>query len=436
MDFDSLTEFPPISQVMSPSAGAQGASSTKAKHDKVTGETLARQIRALVTDVSEPSTRPGLRRCREEGGDEAARRDVPETREAARRVVPATHVRPMEPLRLRTLDTDHPAGYANWRLAAKAAILCRADDPKLDVYISLIDDARYAADQVAAQAQADAGIRVVDRLLYSALIECIEGGRREFILDELRTTVPFGSGCLVLRCLDKKFGQANERAKVAATAELLNLKTAGRSAKDLDAFLSRFRVLVATAGSANAGPAVQVEVLQRVAVGHPVLGPVLMAWRQAGCLDPAVLREKIEDIVAEGLAGPTPGHSVATAWAALDHSTEAAGGEYATRGSEALLGPDGAWAAHAGQPAASAHDWAAWAAAAAAFSGTPSAGGGEGLVCWGCGKRGHRQRQCPEKQRSGDGARSRLDNIEETLSKLAAELRAMRSAARAGASKK
>ena len=84
--------------------------------------------------------------------------------------------------------------------------------------------------------QVDAGIRAVDRLLYSALLECIEGGRRGHIIDELRTTVPFGSGCLALRCLDKKFGQAGARAKVAATAELLNLTAAGSSAKDLDAF--------------------------------------------------------------------------------------------------------------------------------------------------------------------------------------------------------
>ena len=436
----SSRDFPPLSQVMSPSAGAQDAPGA-VQQSQVTDEALARQIRALLADVSEPSERPGQRRRREEEGDQEARGSGDQaTRgsggQAARGGVQAAQVRPMGPLRLRPLNTYNPAGYANWRLATKAAIVCRADDPMLDVYVGLIEDPRYSGEQMTAEVQESAGVRAIDRLLYSALLECIEGGRREPIIDELRTTVPFGSGCRALRCLDKKFGQAGARAKVAATAELLNLTAAGRGAKDLDTFLSRFRALVATAGHDNAGPAVQVEVLQRAAVGHPVLGPALMAWRQAGGMDPVVLREKIEDIVAEGLAGPRHGHSAATAWAALEHDALAAATENMPGSWAASQGCVNDWAAQAAPPTCPVQNWSAWAAAAAAARGFQPAADGEGPTCWECGKRGHRQRGCPERQRSGDAGKNRLDNIEETLNKLAAELRAVRMAARSGGSKK
>ena len=45
-----------------------------------------------------------------------------------------------EQLRLRSFDTGRPASYPNWRLAAKAAIACRADDAALDEYVEAIED--------------------------------------------------------------------------------------------------------------------------------------------------------------------------------------------------------------------------------------------------------------------------------------------------------
>ena len=187
-------------------------------------------------------------------------------------------------------------------MAAKAAIACRADDAALDECVEANEDPLEDSAELAAKVRRTGKLRTVDRTLYSAVVDCVDGDRREMVVDGVCTEVPFGSGCLALRLLDRKFGGAGKRALVAATAELLQLAPGGKGAADMDAFLSRFRVLVATAGRHNAGPAVQTDVLQRAALGHAVLGRVVMAWRQAGSANPAELREKLEDAEAEGMA--------------------------------------------------------------------------------------------------------------------------------------
>ena len=327
-----------------------------------------------------------------------------------------------EALKLRALDTGRPASYINWRLALKAAVACRSDDARLERYLELIEDSRVGASELSEGVATIPGLRLVDRMLYAALLECIEGDRRDDVLDEIRTTAPFGSGCLALRCLDKKYQQSGARAKVAATAELLSLAPAGKSAGAVDAFLSKFRVLAASAGDENAGPAVQVEVLQRAAIGHPILSSVLMAWRQAGAHDPAVLRARMEDVVAEGLAGPAPGRSVAGAWAAMDAGVVAD----ATYSPPGLAAGASGWQAAAAQQAASAAaGWESWAAVAAA------AAAQAGPTCYNCGQRGHIQRSCPSAPKVSPGRAQdvdKLDAILSTLTELTTELRASRAA--------
>ena len=326
----------------------------------------------------------------------------------------------MKALKLRALDTGRPASYINWRLALKAAVARRSDDARLERYLELIEDSRVGASELSEGVATIPGLRLVDRMLYAALLECIEGDRRDDVLDEIRTTTPFGSGRLALRCLDKKYQQSGARAKVAATAELLSLAPAGKSAGAVDAFLSKFRVLAASAGDENAGPAVQVEVLQRAAIGHPILSSVLMAWRQAGAHDPAVLRARMEDVVAEGLAGPAPGRSVAGAWAAMEAGLVAE----ATYSPPGLAAGASGWQAAAAQQAASAATcWESWAAIAAAAQAGPT--------CYNCGQRGHIQRLCPSAPKASPGRAQdvdKLDAILSTLTELTTELRASRAA--------
>ena len=325
-------------------------------------------------------------------------------------------------LELRALDAGSPASYINWRLALKAVVACRPDDAAQERYLELTEDRSLGASGLSEGGATTPELRLVDRMLYAALLECIEGDRRDDVLDEIRTTAPFGSGRLALRCLDKKYQQSGARAKVAATAELLSLAPAGKSAGAVDAFLSKFRVLAASAGDENAGPAVQVEVLQRAAIGHPILSSVLMAWRQAGAHDPAVLRARMEDVVAEGLAGPAPGRSVAGAWAAMEAGIVAE----ATYSPPGLAAGASGWQAAAAQQAASAAaGWESWAAAAAA------AAAQAGPTCYNCGQRGHIQRSCPSAPKVSPGRAQdvdKLDAILSTLTELTTELRASRAA--------
>ena len=211
--------------------------------------------------------------------------------------------------------------------------------------------------------------------------------------------MPFGHGAAAVRCLDREFQHSGARSKVAATAELLHLAPAGSSAAALDSFLTRYRSLLAAAGVDNVGPAAQADVLQRAAVGHPVLGPVVAAWRHAGDHDPAVLLERLEDAVAEGRHAPVGGRGAAKAWAAVVERSSVGG-----------CGAGAACCCHthhstsAVAPSSSQqHGWASDSRATRAMAAQPQRQGGAPAAesssdprkCFGCGKTGHIRRNCP-----------------------------------------
>ena len=388
----------------------------------MTDPELASQIRALESAMMVGAdSDPNPRRRRFDEVDRLARgagaAPPPEARPA-----PSGAADGRDQIRLRTLDVGMPESYQNWRLATKAVIACRDDENEtLMDYLEAIENPAVQDDGLVAALREKPFARRVDRQLYSALLECIEGAKRDAFVDEIRTTVPFGSGCLALRCLDRKLRADTARARVAATTELLNLAPRGKSAAALDEFLSRFRVLVASAGAENTGPAVRTEVLQKATLGHPVLGHVLMAWRHAGAQDPQALLHRLEEVVAGGKSGGL--RAGAAAWAAIEDDGHDLSASHDCGAGGSLAGVD---------------PWSAWMAAAAAATqqAAPKTGAAPGKQCWSCGQKGHLQRNCPATQAQAHGNADKMDAILSALNKLTLELRASRSGAPARGSKK
>ena len=163
------------------------------------------------------------------------------------------------------------------------------------------------------------------------------------------------------------------RQRAAATADLLQLAPSGPRAADVDDFLARYRALLSRTGT-DVGPAVQADILQRAAAGHPVLGAVAAAWKHGDGEDADLLLERLEAAAAEGLyAGKTSGQ--ATAWAALDAAQ--------AQGVVPEAAPNPAWQQSVF-------------GAAAAQARAPTAVPASGPVCWACNKRGHVKRECPQ----------------------------------------
>ena len=133
----------------------------------------------------------------------------------------------------------------------------------------------------------------------------------------------------------------------------------------------------------------------------------------------------MEDVVSEGLAGPAPGRSVASAWVALDAGS-CTQGMYTPPGlAAAAAGAESTdeWHAAGQQHGGGATGWEAWAAAAAAMQAGP--------MCYGCGQRGHIRRVCPSAAGREHGraqGKDKLDAILDTLAELTTELRATRTA--------
>ena len=401
MDFSSFTEFPPLSQVMSPS-DATARTRTAAQGTVVTDAQLADQIRALVageTATSDPRT---TRRRRNE--EESPRTPFGQHHGAAQQTNGPDEASAKLPdgrdrLVLLPLDVGKPETYENWRRSAQAAVACRAGvDPVAMEYIAEIDNPQRSDAQLAGAAQKLPALRVLDMLLYTAILHCVEGGRREAVLDRIHATVAFGQGGIALRCLDKVFQRSSVRQRAAATAELLQLAPRGPTAADVDGFLARYRALLSRTG-ADVGPAVQADILQRAAAGHPVLGPVAAAWKHSDGVDAALLLERLEAAAAEGMcAGKAQGQ--ARVWAALDAEPE-------TETSTAM---------------------------AAAQRAAPR-GSASGPECWTCRARGHRMHECPQDRRgadkdkgkgiqqsSDDGLAARIDRLEKLMEQMSNKL--------------
>ena len=420
MDFSSLTEFPPLSQVMSPSettrnderewaeamaaaymAGAQEASSAAPQN---------KRRHADATDQP-----PGARRAPWELGSTMT---VGNSLEAAK-----------NRLSFRTLDTGRAEDYDSWRHAVKAEIVASAADPGRAVeYLAAIEQPQaYPDDALYSAVQSDGGLRALDARVYGAVLEALQGKMRGAVEARIRAQGHPYAGGLALRRLDAFFQAGAQRRKAVATRDLLVLTPRGHGAVAMEEFLANYRLLLQQAGADNVGADAQVDILRRAAEDHPRLTSVWAAWQHGGSHDPNRLLECLEDATARAVHG-TPGpRPTATAWAAMDDAQEWSAGAEKTESTRD--GADGPAMQDRRQ------QWAPAPAGRRAAYGVaqPTRDAATQLrkKCFGCGRIGHLQRDCRASgARQGAGAtHSNEDTQKEllrTMADLLAELRAAR----------
>ena len=375
---------------------------------------LADQVRALVGGEAGSSALPAARRRREDEPQEPHTPTRQQRQGAAHQQARSAEAGAHADTKLadgkivlRALDVGKPEAYDNWRRSAQAAVACRAGvDPVAMEYLAEIDNPLRSDAEVAAVAKRVPMLRVIDMYLYTAILDCIDGHRRETVLNRIHASVGFGEGGLALRCLDRVFQRSSVKQRAAATAELLHLTPSGPGAAAMDDFLARYRTLLSRTG-ADVGPSVQADILQRAAAGHPVLGAVAAAWKHGDGEDAGQLLERLEAAVAEGLyTGKAIGQ--AKAWAALGAAHEPV--------VERRLEPELDTAMAAAQRAAP----------------VVSVGGPE---CWSCGMRGHRQFECQQSRKkaekgkgkgkdrgSSEGLGARMDRLERMLEQISTQL--------------
>ena len=169
MDFSSFTEFPPLSQVMSPS-DATARTRTAAQGTVVTDAQLADQIRALAAGEAATSDSRATRRRRYE--EESPRTPFEQDHGAAQQpggpdVVSAKLQDGKDRIALLSLDAGKHETYENCRRSAQAAVACRAGvDPVAMEYIAEIDNPQRSDAQLAGAAHKVPTLRVLDMLLY------------------------------------------------------------------------------------------------------------------------------------------------------------------------------------------------------------------------------------------------------------------------------
>ena len=421
MDFDSLTEFPPLSQVMSPSdfPAPPGI-----------GEWSYRvgAFPAIVNDRDKRARPAGSEG--ELGG--ATPQHAPWPPGVADKQASATAAKIK--MRLRPLDTGRPELYDGWRYAAKAEIVSAGPDAsKVLEYLRAIESSDVLSDEGLEEGiRKDAELRILDAKLFSALLSCLGGARQSAVEERLRGQVPFAAGGLALRCLDTVFRKGQESRAHAATRELLNLQPAGRGVAELDQFFSRYRLLEQQAG-AGVGTYARTEILQRAAQQHPRLAIAWAAWRQAGAVDPSDLLRRLEESVAEGMNAGARG--AGAAWAAIgcgwQYDGDLGNADAAAAPSSILAGTPSAELAQRGPQAG-----ARMAAAHAAAFTPPAHDGATGPECWSCGKRGHLERGCPEKRKGKGSGRDGDAALHERMDKLESMIRGLTDRIDGGRSKK
>ena len=310
---------------------------------------------------------------------------------------------------LRALDTDRPEDYDAWRHATRAEIAGFGADPERAMaYVGALDQPDlYPPEDLRRAIEEQPEMRMLDVRLYAAILACLRGSMQQAAEERICAQVPFGAGGLALRKLDTWFNHGSKKRKAAATRRLLALKPAGSSAGAMESFLSTFRLLTKQAGN-GVGEEVQLDVLQRAVEGHPRLAMVWYAWRAAGGHGVESLLEMLEEATADGMFGTRGARPGGAAWAAVtaDDSSR----------SQVQWGTP--------EPGRSA------AMATAQSAGPAIAGGPE---CWWCGKRGHRQYECPSSGKKGekgkgkgansiDMLRTRMDRMERTLERISNQL--------------
>ena len=410
MDFLSLHEFPPLTQVMSPS----GAAENKGEW----GEAMAAAYMAGAGAASS-AAQPEERRFPWESGN---------TADAGKEAV-------KNRLSFRSLDTGRAQDYDSWRHAAKAEIVASASEPGRAIgYLTAIEQPHiYSDDELYRAVQNDDGLRALDARVYGAILEALQGGMRAIVEARIRAQGHPYAGGLALRRLDAFFQAGAQRRKAVATRELLVLAPRGQGAVSMEEFLATYRLLLQQAGVDNVGSDAQVDILRRAAEDHPRLSSVWAAWQHGGGRDPNRLLECLEDATARGVHSQPGPRQAATAWAASESA------------------PEG-WRAETTQPGAPqneaggepteqvARQWTRnYAAKGYAARGAERPAPTEAISrrrddprkCFNCGKPGHLQRDCrgTERQQRHGAAPADADPQKEllkTMNSLLAELRATR----------
>ena len=311
-------------------------------------------------------------------------------------------------LALRKLDTGKPEEYDSWRYALRAGVV-RAGPPtaKMIQFLDAVDNPTgYPAGALQAAIAIDEEISAVDAMLFSLILDSLDGSRRVMTEERIRGQVPFAAGALALRCLDVIFQKNSGQRRFVATQELMDLQPAGRAADAYGRFFTRFRLLLQQAGPSHVGSYAQINILRRAAEGCPRLNVVWAAWREAGGEDPEALLGRLEEAVYEGIHGKgnSGGRQGDAAWAVLTQDD----GWGSRDGPQLASGAANGW---------SLRDNAAAAAAAAQYprKGGKATGKGSGAECWKCGKTGHVKAECPSRTPSGP---PRQDEVMQKLDEL------------------
>ena len=410
MDFSSLTDFPPLTQVMSPSDTAE----SKAEWE---GAMAAAYMAGA--GAASSAAQPEERKFPWESGNPAdAYKETVKNR-----------------LSFRSLDTGRAQDYDSWRHAAKAEIVASASEPGRAIgYLTAIEQPHiYSDDELYRAVQNDDGLRALDARVYGAVLEALHGCMRAIVEARIRTQGRPYAGGLALRRLDAFFQAGAQRRKAVATRELLVLAPRGQGAVAMEEFLATFRLLLQQAGVDNIGSDAQVDILRRAAEDHPRLSSAWAAWQHGGGRDPNRLLESLEDATARGVHGQPGPRQAATAWAVTENA------------------PVG-WHADTTQPGVPQNEqsmeparqgvqqwtrnyavkgYAARGAEQQAPTETVSRRRDDPRKCFNCGKPGHLQRDCrvtEQRQRNG-AAPTDADPQKEllkTMNSLLAELRAAR----------
>ena len=193
MDFSSLTEFPRFSQVTSPS-DATALPHTTARGVWPNAPKPDDQAYALgAGETATPAAR--MRRRREE--EDSPRTPFTQDHGAAQRAdAVSTKLQDgKDRIALLPLDLDKPEAYENWRRSTQAAVACRAGmDAVAMEYLTEIDNPQSTDAQLSSAAKKVPALRILDMLLYTAILRCIEGGRRETALNRIHAPVEFRPG--------------------------------------------------------------------------------------------------------------------------------------------------------------------------------------------------------------------------------------------------
>ena len=245
MDFSSLTEFPPLSQVMSPSE-------TTGNDEKEWAEAMAAAYMAGAQAAS--SAAPQNKRRHADATDQPEARRAPwelgNTMTGGHSLEAAKNR-----LSFRTLDTGRAEDYDSWRHAVKAEIVASASDPGRAVeYLAAIEQTQaYPDDTLYAAVQGDGGLRALDARVYGAVLEALQGRMRGTVEARIRAQGHPYAGGLALRRLDTFFQAGAQRRKAVATRELLVLAPRGHGAVAMEESLANYRLLLQQAGADNVG---------------------------------------------------------------------------------------------------------------------------------------------------------------------------------------